>query len=90
MPPQLSTFLTALTVMMQGLTSPLAPLSKPICASPERSGWVVATWFYQSSSSTVLPHLGFSFRGADSDDGRLKLTPGAAPQREAKDDGSMF
>jgi hypothetical protein len=46
--------------------------------------------FYQSSSSTVLPHLSFSFRGADGDDGRLKLTPGAAPQGEAKDNGSMF
>jgi hypothetical protein len=38
-------FLTALTLMMQGLTLPLAPLLIPICASPERSGWVVATWF---------------------------------------------
>ncbi len=27
---------------------------------------------------------------ADGEDGRLKLTPGAAPQGEAKEDGSMF
>ncbi len=33
------------------------------------------TVFYQSSGSTVLLHLGFSFRGAGGDDGRLKLTP---------------
>ncbi len=31
----------------------------------------------------------FSFGGADSDDGRLKLTPGAAHQGEAKNDGSI-
>ncbi len=35
--------------------------------------------FYRSSGSTVLPHLGVSFGGADGDDGRLKLTPSAAP-----------
>jgi hypothetical protein len=45
--------------------------------------------FYRSSGPTVLPHLGFSFGGADGDDGRLKLTPVGAPQGEAKDDGSI-
>jgi hypothetical protein len=33
--------------------------------------------------------LGISFGGADGDDGRLKLTPGAAPREEAKDNGSI-
>ncbi len=44
---------------------------------------------YWSSGSTVLPHLGFCFSGADGDNGRLKLTPGKAPQGEAKDNGSI-
>jgi hypothetical protein len=35
--------------------------------------------FYPSSGSTVSPHLGFSFGGHDGGNGRLKLTPGAAP-----------
>jgi hypothetical protein len=69
----------ALTVTMQGLTSPLAPLLIPICASPERSGWVVATWFLSIFRFHSLAALGFSFGGADGDDGRLKLIPGATP-----------
>jgi hypothetical protein len=72
--------LMALAVTMRGLTSPLAPLSMPICASPERSGWVVVKRFFidlpvpQSRRIRV-----FSFGGAGGDNGRLKLTPGAAP-----------
>jgi hypothetical protein len=46
-------------------------------------------FFYQSSSSTASLHSSFSFGGADGDNGRLKLTPGAAPQGEAKDHGSI-
>ncbi len=45
--------------------------------------------FYQSSGSTVLPHLGFTFGGTDDDNGRLKRTPGVAPRGEAKDNGSI-
>ncbi len=36
-----------------------------------------------------LAAFGFSFGGADGDDGRLKLTPRAASQGEAKDDSSI-
>jgi hypothetical protein len=54
-------FLTAMTMTIQGLTSPLAPLLIPICASPERSGWVVATCFLSIFQFHSLAIFGFLF-----------------------------
>ncbi len=79
-PPPLSTFFDGVDGdnMRLNLT-PFATVVTNMCIA--RVQWMGGGYMvvYQSSGSTVLPHLGFSFGDADGDDGRLKLTPGAAP-----------
>ncbi len=80
MPPPLFTF-------FDGIDGDDARLNLTPCAAVDPNMCITGVqWmgsgnmvFSQSSGSTVLPHLGFSFGSADGDNGRLKLLSGAAP-----------
>jgi hypothetical protein len=80
MPPPLSTFFDSVDGDNARLNlTPCATVNANMCIAGAQWMGGGQPLFYQSSGSTVLLHLGFSLSGTDGDNGKLKLTPGAAP-----------